>query len=314
MKIFIIITAIIMGAVPVFGEEYACQKSRTLFTPVVEFTNKNGDKKILFVGMIHQGPQAYFRRALKRISDWTSNSPDRTLVLSEFFACNGTVVQASDSSPISLEAFRELSSKKIDELKSVDQSRFKALLGSSLGNASCVSDVGGRLDRPSYLVARNQRSCRMAREAGIACQWEEFQVESIKLKEMSGDLKLQTLSAAIQWLASTMYVSFPISGEATDADFENLSNLNRKLIVDTRNEDLVFQTLAALRQNDRIILPWGDAHLPGVRSILVGLGYSETPLTPIRYGSPSDFTVESRFSRAFERSVDAASNHVHLCN
>lgn len=176
-----------------------------------------------------------------------------------------------------------------------------------------MKDIDGRFTRPSYLVARNIDGCRLAREAGIACQWESFRIQNEQIKEISGDLKLEKLSPGLQWLASTMYVSFPISGEPTDADFENLTRLNEKLIVEARNKELVSQTLSALSQYDRVVLPWGDAHLSGVRDILVGLGYDETPLAPIKYGSPADFSSESRFSRAFERSVDLASDQPHLC-
>lgn len=105
---------------PLFAEEYACHKTRTLFTPVVEFKARGSDKKILFVGMIHQGPNAYYQRAMKRIDDWALNSQDQTLILSEFFACNTRVLQGSEASPISLAGFREMTSKSIEEINSLN--------------------------------------------------------------------------------------------------------------------------------------------------------------------------------------------------
>ncbi len=311
-KLILIAIALLVTG-PLFAEEYSCQQTRTLFTPIVEFKARGSDKKILFVGMIHQGPDAYYQRAKKRIEDWALRSQDQTLILSEFFACNVNVLQGSETSPISLAGFGEMTSKSIDEMGSLNEAQFREIVGSAYAKASCVKDVDGRFTRPSYLVARNIDGCRLAREAGIACQWESFRIQNEKIKEISGDLKLEKLSAGMQWLASTMYVSFPIWGEPTDADFENLTRLNQKLIVDVRNKELVSQTLSALSRYERVVLPWGDAHFAGVRDILVGLGYDETPLTPIKYGSSADFSSESRFSRAFERSVDLASERPELC-
>ena len=307
------VAVILLASTPLFAEEYSCHQTRTLFTPVVEFKAHGSDKKMLFVGMVHQGPEAYYQRAIKRINDWASGSQNQTLILSEFFACDANVIRGSETAPVSLAGFREMTSKSIDEIGSLDESQFKKIVGPAYSHAPCVKDVDGQFTRPSYLVARNAEGCRLAREAGIACQWESFRIQGEKIKERSGDLKIEKLSAGLQWLVSTMYVSFPIAGEPTDADFGNLARLNEQLIVDARNKELVSQALSALRQNDRVVLPWGDAHFPGVRYILEGFGYEEVPLAPIMYGSPMDFPTVSRFSRAFERSVDLASDQPRLC-
>jgi uncharacterized protein YbaP (TraB family) len=47
-------------------------------------------------------------------------------------------------------------------------------------------------------------------------------------------------------------------------------------VVDRRNEHLVGEIERALGEYDRVVVPWGALHLPGVEQTVLSWGYAET--------------------------------------
>lgn len=267
-------------------------KNGNLYTATIELSNPSKNQKVLLVGMIHIGPKDFYSAIASKIENWMQTYPKKTMLAYEFFACGTSVLDANRR------ATKEDVEKFIHSEINFTPSEFITLKQPSLENilkpiaaakALCVLDVDGKTKRPPYLVERNKAWCETANQNQSSCQWQDLKFQDNPLLTInSGDIDIATAPAGLQLIGLQMYrtLGFMSSSDPAVSKFYNVVNY---VMLPYRNLVITNNIFKALNSGyEQVVVPWGDAHLLGIRKILMDAGFVQTKIDDVLYMTRED--------------------------
>lgn len=265
--------------------------------PVAEFTK--GNKRVLFVGMTHTGPKGYYLRTRQVIDKWLRQEDTPATILTEFFTCQTSTLDTVNGSKIKLAQLQKL-------VQQQDSSNV-SVMGNSVISHKCTLDLDGRTLRPAFLVDRNREGCEEVHQKGFECQWGDLWYPSGEnISVQSGDLRMDREPRVTQVIASMAYRDWDWADPRNPDQTKFWNSTFESLIIDKRNSHLAEEMERAFRSSDRVVLPWGSAHLDGIKELLESNGFKQSTVGGVLYAEPNDFGKWDEFDKIIgERIHDA---------
>lgn len=297
------------------AEDYKCAADNSLHTPVVEYVSADfPNKKIVFIGLIHQGPALYYQKINEVIAKYKPAHKNEVTVLTEFATCESSTISTSASSQIDIVNLRKLLGLGFNQIKTMNAAELTKILGdNSIDKSVCKLDLDNSSMRPEYLVNRNVESCQISENNSLKCQWKQvvYDVNSYNVK--SADLNLSNEQPGLQWLTSTMYLPMSISGASDENDFKSFSDIRFELILKYRNELILKNLNEAIKESDTIVIPWGSSHIDDFENLIKQLNFKIISQKTIKYSSEAEMKNTGNFYGAFLTSLSKATENNNLC-
>jgi len=151
----------------------------------------------------------------------------------------------------------------------------EGLMGTDLDYGGAASALGleAQNDLDTYL-----EEIRGEEVAGIsAAEWPVLRHADLDMSDFSAETRSFVSQASQLWAGESLLASLLdyLDWFEREGGADLLGALEEELI-DRRNTHLLTQMNEALKEFDRVVIPWGALHLPGIERALLAAGFSET--------------------------------------
>jgi hypothetical protein len=181
-------------------------QNETIYSTAQTYYNAEADKTVHVVGMIHVGPNQYFKDILEVLKLYQS---PHAILLEEFATCEGQIstFELARCEPHQLQQAFEDVQFPVDKIFFDIQGQ--ALI-SRMNNIGIIKKVSCKIDsqsgqyRPSVILERDAQRCREAEAYGLTCQ-AKVNFQQLQYQKVQADIRLTEEDEVTQLLTSLLY-------------------------------------------------------------------------------------------------------------